>query len=117
VLLDSGNNHSSIRIAHSVHMKETYENMDLLLKVTQNMNGKYVQILKSEGCSEECSLATQILLFFFVNGIPEQKIIITKLRFGQCEKFHFQGKSVSEIDRYFIKIRFCYRHCTLNWGS
>jgi len=47
VPLHSGNIHSSIPIAQSVHMKKTYENMDLLLKVTQNVNGKYVQILKS----------------------------------------------------------------------
>jgi hypothetical protein len=46
-------------------MKETYENMALLLELIQNMNGKYVQILKSLGCSEEYGLATQILLFFY----------------------------------------------------
>jgi hypothetical protein len=32
VLLHNGNIHPSIPIAHSVHMKETYENMYLLLK-------------------------------------------------------------------------------------
>ena len=32
VMLHNGNIHLSIPIAHSVHMKETYENMDLLLK-------------------------------------------------------------------------------------
>jgi len=32
VLLHTGNIHPLIPIAHSVHMKETYENMDLLLK-------------------------------------------------------------------------------------
>ena len=32
VLLRNGDIHPSIPIAHSIHMKETYENMDLLLK-------------------------------------------------------------------------------------
>ena len=32
VLLHTGNIHPSIPVAHSVNMKETYENMDLLLK-------------------------------------------------------------------------------------
>jgi len=32
VHLHNGNIHPSIHIAHSVHMKETYESMDLLLK-------------------------------------------------------------------------------------
>ena len=46
VLLYSGSIHSSILIGHSVHVKETDENMDLLLKVPQNMTGIYVQIVK-----------------------------------------------------------------------
>jgi hypothetical protein len=46
VLLHNGNIHPSIPIAHSVHMKETYKNMDLLLK---GMDGKYVVTLKVIG--------------------------------------------------------------------
>jgi hypothetical protein len=48
--LPNGNVHPSTPIAHSVHMKETYENMDLLLKrinYTQNMDSKYVETLKA----------------------------------------------------------------------
>jgi hypothetical protein len=40
-----------------------------------------------------------------------------KIKDGPLEKTQFQGKRVSEIDRYFTEIRFCYRHYTLNWGS
>ena len=49
VQLHNGNIHLSIPNAHSVHMKETYENMDLLLKAlsSRNMDGKYVETLKS----------------------------------------------------------------------
>ena len=38
LLLNSGNIHPSIMIAHSVHMKETYKNIDLVLKVVSYPN-------------------------------------------------------------------------------
>jgi len=44
-----GNIHPSLSIDHSVHKKETYENMDLLLKAISysNMGGKDKETLKS----------------------------------------------------------------------
>jgi hypothetical protein len=39
VLLHNGKIHLSILTAHSTRMKETHKNMDLLLKLTQNMEG------------------------------------------------------------------------------
>ena len=38
VLLNNGNIHPSIPIAHSVHMKEIYVTMDLLLKAVSYLN-------------------------------------------------------------------------------
>jgi hypothetical protein len=65
----------------------------------------------------EYSVATQSYGVFFVNGTVEQRTNITKRKIGQCEKNQFQGKAVSEIDRYLAKIRFCYGHYTLNLGQ
>ena len=49
MLLHNGNIHLSIPIAHSVHMKETYETIDLLSKTLSYLNyeWKYVETLKS----------------------------------------------------------------------
>ena len=76
-------------------MKETYENMDLLLKAMSY--SKYgwntCADLQVTGL-----LVTQSFAVFFENGTAEQKRNITKLRIEQCEKTQFQGKSVSEIN-------------------
>lgn len=48
VLLHIDNIHLSIPIVHAVHMKESYENMNFLLKKfsTENISGKFAVILK-----------------------------------------------------------------------
>jgi len=58
------------------------------------MGGKYVETLKSVVYSYACSLVTQSFAFF-VNSTEA----ITQLRICPCQKTHFQGKIVSEIDR------------------
>jgi hypothetical protein len=80
-------------------MKQTYENMDLLLKA---MNySKYGWNIRADLQVTGLLLGMQVthsFAVFFENGTAEQKTNITKLRIDQCEKTQFQGKSVSEIN-------------------
>ena len=120
VLLHNGNIHPSIPNAHSVHMKETYENMALLLKAVSYSKYEWkicggLKILRlclrmQSGYTVCCLLCVCVCVCVCVKGTAEQNTNITKLRIGPCEKTQFQGKSVSEINRLLKKIIFCHRH-------
>ena len=95
VLLHNRNIHPSIPNAHSVHMKETHKNMDLLLttisysrygcKICGDLHGIGLLLGIQSGYTKFCC-------FFFVNGTAEQKTNIPELRIGPCKKTQFQGK-------------------------
>jgi hypothetical protein len=96
-------------------VKETYKNMDLLLKaISYSKYGwKICGDLKVIGLLLKCSLATQSCAIFFLNGTAEQKTSIKKLKIGPCQETQFQGKSVSEIHHSLTKIRLPTLHIKL----
>jgi hypothetical protein len=100
VLLHNRNIHPSIPIAHSVHMKETYANMDLLLKGINY--SKYGWKMRGDLKVIGLLLGTQSgytrFCCFLCEWDSRTKTNITKLRIGPCEKTQFQGKSVSGIN-------------------
>ena len=89
-LLRIGNIHPSIPTAHFIHMKETYENMDLLLKATSysNYGWKICEDLKiirlflgmHSGQKKFCCFLCEW------GGGAKQKTNITKLKIFPCEK-------------------------------
>lgn len=95
-LLRNGMIHQLVLIAHSVRMKEIYENVDLLLKTISY--SKYQLKVCGDLKSQERSLATQSSAVFSVTGAAKQKRDITKLWIGPSEKTQFQGKIASEIN-------------------
>jgi hypothetical protein len=99
-LLHIGNIHPSIPTAHFFHIKEIYENMDLLLKAKRYSicGWKICGNLKDIGLFLGSILSTQNFVVFFVNGRAEQTTNIKKLKIGPCEKSQLQGKSVSEVN-------------------
>lgn len=97
----NGNINPSIPFAHSVHIKDSYENMDLLLKAKSY--SKYGWNICAD--LQVTGLILGMLsgykksyAVFLVNGAAEQKTNITKLMTVQYKKTQFQGKSVSEIN-------------------
>jgi len=75
VLLHNRNIHPSVPTTHTVHMKETYENMDLLLKaISYSKYGWNLceDIKRRRVTLEDFSLATQRFAVLFVNGTAEQ---------------------------------------------
>ena len=75
LLLHNGNIHPSIPIAHSVHMKETYETMDLLLEAVSYLNYEWKMCgdLKVMGLLLEFSPAKQRFAVFLSMGQPNAK--------------------------------------------
>ncbi|XP_064117866.1 malonate--CoA ligase ACSF3, mitochondrial-like [Macrobrachium nipponense] len=53
VLLHNGNKCPSIPIAHSVHLKESYNNMELILEVVNNHLAYLIQNLLEKGISQQ----------------------------------------------------------------
>lgn len=92
VLLHNGNIHLSIPTARSVHMMETYKNMDLLLKSLSY--SKYGWKICGDLKVLELFLGTvtQSVVVFFMTGIAEQKTNITKLKTGPSKEIQFQRK-------------------------
>jgi hypothetical protein len=82
-------------------MKETYENMELLLKGINYSKyvWKKVGDLRSHRVTPNNAVWLHKICCYFVNGQAEQKTNITKLRIGPRDKTQFQGESTSEINR------------------
>jgi len=99
VLLHNGNIHLSVPTAHSVHMKQMYENIDLLLKaISYSKYGwKIHGDLKVIGLFLGIQFGYTKFCCFLCEWTAQQKTNITKLKTGPCEKTQFQSKSVSEI--------------------
>ena len=118
VLLHNGNIHPSITIAHSVHKKETYENIDLHLKTIcypkydWKIFGDFTVIWLPLGMLSDYTK----FCCFLCEWNSRAKENITKLRMVHTGKLSSRG-NVSEIYLCFTEIKFCYCHYTSNWGS
>jgi hypothetical protein len=79
----NGNIHPPVRTAHSAHIKETYENMALLLKAVSysKYDSKICEDLKVMWLlvGAQCGY-TKLFAICFLNGTAEQQTNITKLR-------------------------------------
>jgi len=76
VLLHNGNMFPSIQLAHAIHMKETYENLQVVLQknTLRRTSVEYVYVLtwKSQQCWPSCKGDTLNSTAVYVNGTAER---------------------------------------------
>jgi hypothetical protein len=73
-------------------MKETYKNMDLLLKVLSYSKYGWKICGDLKVIQLFLGIVTQSVAVFFVTGIADQKTNITKLKIGPNKEILFQRK-------------------------
>ena len=94
VLLHNGNKYPSIPIAHSVHLKESYDNMELLLEAIKYSEYQWILCgdLKVIGLLWVCNRASQSTDVFSDSGIVELYPSITSRKTGGLEALFFSGE-------------------------
>ena len=94
VLLHNRNKYPSIPIVHSVYLKESYDNIELLLKAIK-YNGVCVGTSRSLVFLWVCKLASQSTVVFSVSGIVELYPSITSRKTGGLEALLFLVNTAS----------------------
>ena len=117
-LLYNENIHLSILISHFVHMKETYKNMDLLLKaISYSKYGwKICGDLKVIGLLLGMESGYTKLCYFLCEWDSWAKDKHYKLKDWPMPENSVPGKKRTRNQPLFDKDTICYWHCTLNWG-
>ena len=75
VLLHNGNRLPSVPLTHATNLKESYENMKLLLGKIMNLSVSYVVISRLWHCYLECNSNTQITAVSCAIGTPRTRRI------------------------------------------
>jgi hypothetical protein len=98
VLLHSGNKYASVPVAHSIHLKETYESLEILLNKKKYKDHGWVICGDSKvlcmllGQQPGC---TKFPCFFYVNGTAEPGVNTGNRSNGQAESPNARSKNIA----------------------
>ena len=110
VLLHNGNLLPSVPVGHSVHLKETYDNLKKLLKCI-NYEQHQWPLCGNLHCYLVFRVATRNIVVLSANGTVVHELFIMSDRTGLCDSHLNLDRKVFSILRLFNPRKSCCHHC------
>ena len=112
VLLHNDNTLHSIHIGHSVHNKESYENVKILMEAIDYDKFKWQNCGDLKVITLLLGLqVSQNIAASFVNGTAELGLFITQERISLLENPWKQESRMWKINHYWNRVKFCCHPC------